>query len=116
MEEIVKKIVTVLDKKKAEDIVAIRIRDLTILADQFIIATGTSGVHIRSLADEVEEELKKDGIAPHAIEGKATGWVLMDYSDTVVHLFTPEARDYYKLERLWTDGERLDISAYLTEN
>ena len=116
MDEKVKKIVSILDKKKAMDITAIQIKELTIIADCFIIATGTSGVHIRSLADEVEEEMEKVGVTPHAVEGKATGWVLMDYSDVVVHLFTPDAREYYNLERLWTDGERLDLTPLLTED
>lgn len=116
MNEKVKKIITVLDKKKAQDIVAIQIKELTILADCFIIANGTSSVHIRSLADEVETELKKENILPLAIEGKATGWVLMDYSDVVLHLFTPEAREYYNLERLWTDGEKLNLSELLTSD
>ena len=116
MDEKVKKIVSILDKKKAMDIVAIQIKELTIIADCFIIATGTSGVHIRSLADEVEEEMEKTGVTPNAVEGKATGWVLMDYSDVVVHLFTPDAREYYNLERLWTDGEQLDLTSLITEN
>lgn len=112
----IEKIVKVLDEKKAEDIVAIKIDEITVLSDYFVIATGTSNIHIRSLADEIEEKLSKDGIEPVAVEGRATGWILLDYSDVLIHLFTPDSREYYNLERLWTDGAKLDISQLITEN
>ncbi len=117
MNELVNKIVRILDEKKAEDIVAIRIDELTILSDYFIIATGTSNTHVHALADEVEDRLKKqDNVVPAAVEGRATGWVLMDYGEVMVHLFTRDAREYYNLERLWTDGAQLDISELTSEN
>ncbi len=108
--ETAKKIVKILDEKKAEDIKLIRISELTVIADYFIIANGTSNTHVRALAEEVEELLAQEGILPRSIEGKSTGWILLDYSDIVVHVFTPADRDYYSLERLWKDADFEDIS------
>lgn len=116
MNEKLKKIVKLLDEKKAEDILAIKIDELTVLSDYFIIANGTSAVHIRSLADEIEEKMSEIGIEPTAVEGRATGWILLDYGDILVHLFTPDSREYYNLERLWTDGAKIDLSDLITEN
>ena len=108
--ETAKKIVKILDDKKAEDIKLIRISELTVLADYFIIANGTSNTHVRALAEEVEELLAEDGILPRSIEGRSTGWILLDYGDIVVHVFTPADRDYYSRERLWKDAAFEDIS------
>ncbi len=108
--EAARKIVKILDDKKAEDIKLIRISELTVLADYFIIANGTSNTHVRALAEEVEELLAEDGILPRSIEGRSTGWILLDYGDIVVHVFTPADRDYYSLERLWKDAAFEDIS------
>ncbi len=116
MNDKLKKIIKIIDEKKGEDIVAIKIDELTVIADYFIIAGGTSNTHVHALADEIVDVLEKDGIEPAAVEGRATGWILLDYGDVLVHLFSPDARDYYKLERLWTDGEKLDIDDLLTEN
>lgn len=110
------KIVKILDEKKATDIVALEISSLTVVADYFVIASATSNTHLKALADEVEYRLGLEGIEPNHIEGKATGWILLDYGMTVVHLFQTEAREYYNLERLWDDGARLDISHLITEN
>ncbi len=112
--EILKKIVKTLDTKKAEDIEVIGIRDLTIIADYFVIATGTSTTHTKSLADEVEFQLKEVGIAPTRTEGyNGSNWILLDYSDIVVHIFYKETRDYYSLERLWSDGEKVEVKQFL---
>ena len=115
LNEAAKKIITTLDKKKAENIVAIEISEISIIADTFIIANGTSHTHIKSLADEVEFELEKDGIKADSIEGRASGWILMNYGDVIVHIFTADQREYYGLERLWADGSKIDISALITE-
>ena len=112
---VVEKIVKVLDNKKAEEIKVIKISELTVMADYFIIANGTSNTHVRALAEEVEEELSIVGVEPRNIEGRSTGWILLDYSDVVVHVFTPNDREYYNLERLWQDGEELDISSLISE-
>ena len=113
--EKLEKIIRILDEKMAEDITALKIDELTVIADYFVIASGTSAVHIRSLSDELEDKLEReDGIRPLATEGRATGWILLDYGDIVVHLFTPDAREHFNLERLWSDGARIDVSAYVT--
>ncbi|MCD7774074.1 MAG: ribosome silencing factor [Clostridiales bacterium] len=112
---LVKEIVKVLDEKKAENVKIIKISELTVIADYFIIASGTSSTHVRSLSEEVEETISKIGAEPRNIEGRATGWILLDYSDVVVHIFTPEDREYYSLERLWSDAAIMDISEVLTD-
>lgn len=113
--ELALKIVKALDEKKAEDIKLIRISELTVLADYFIIANGTSNTHVRALAEEVEYASEQYGVSPKNIEGKSTGWILLDYGDIVVHVFTPHDRDYYSLERLWKDGIFEDIDDIITQ-
>lgn len=108
--ELTKEIVKVLDNKKAMDIKAIHITEYSIVADYFVIATGTSNTHVKALADEVEYEIGNLGIKPDHIEGRATGWILLDYGSVLVHVFTGESRDYYNLERLWSDANLLDLS------
>ncbi|MBE6796275.1 MAG: ribosome silencing factor [Ruminococcaceae bacterium] len=111
--DVVKKIVKALDDKKARDIEVIKIDELTIVADYFVIATANSNTHVRSLADEVEYQLEQEGIAPDHIEGRATGWVLLEYEGVVVHVFLEESRNYYNLERLWEDAKKIDVSQFL---
>ena len=113
--ELMKNVVKILDKKKATDIKVLEITDLTVVADYFVIATGTSGTHIRSLADEVEVEIKKLGEEPKGLEGKTTGWILLDYASVIVHIFTPDQRELFNLEHLWTDAKEVDISKFITE-
>ena len=82
------------------------------MTDFFVIASGTSDTHVRSLGESIWEELKKDGTAPHHIEGLTQGrWVLLDYVDFVVHLFHPSLRNFYQLERLWNDAEVVPVTA-----
>ena len=112
-EEIVT-IVMALDSKRGEEIKAVRVRDITILADYFIIAGASSTTQTKALADAVEYELKKLGIEPVRTEGYSTAnWIILDYTDIVVHVFYKETRDTYKLEKLWSDGEFIDISEYV---
>ena len=113
--ELMKNIVATLDNKKATDIKSLEITELTSVADYFVIATGTSGTHIRALADEVQDTLTKQGVEPKSVEGKSTGWILLDYGTTVVHVFTPDQRELYSLEHLWGDAKEVDISAIITE-
>ena len=95
-----------LDSKKAQDIRILQVTDLTVLADFFIIATGTSSTHIRTLADEVEFLLKQQGVYPHHIEGHMAGnWLLLDYGCVVVHVFAQDTRAFYSIERLWLDAK-----------
>lgn len=112
---LMKEIVKILDNKKAIDIKVIEISELTVLADYFIIVNGTSNTHVRSLAEEVEEATQKIGVSPRSIEGRATGWILLDYGDVVVHVFTPQDREYYSLERLWSDASFVDVSDIVTD-
>ncbi len=102
-----------LNEKKAMDLAAIRVGDLTIVAEYFILATATSNTHVKTLADEVEVKLSEMGVEPHHIEGRATGWILLDYGDIVVHVFSREAREFYNLDKMWGDGEVIDLSTYL---
>lgn len=100
--ELLQKIVKILDNKKGINIKYMEIKDVTTIADYFVITSGTSSTHIKSLADNVEYELKKEGIYPNKIEGYETGtWILMDYGDVVVHIFTEKERENYKIEELW---------------
>ena len=106
--EQVKAIEAILDNKKAVDIAAIHTTEQTIISDYFVIASGTSSTHLRALADELEFEMKQQhGILPKGIEGRASGWILLDYGTVLVHLFQKEQREYYNLERLWEDAERV---------
>ena len=109
-------IVKALDSKRAEDIQAIKIGDLTIIADYFIIADGTSNIHTKALAEEVEFKMTQQGIEPSRTEGyQGQTWIVLDYGDVVVHVFYKETRDHYNLERLWSDGTSMDISKYLVK-
>lgn len=113
-EEVLKTIIKALDSKKAEDIKLIGIRDLTIVADYFVIANGTSSTQTKALADEVEFKLKQQGVEPLRVEGySGANWVILDYADVVVHVFYKETRDFYNLEKLWRDGEFIDIGKYI---
>lgn len=110
--ELAKKAASILDDKKARNIKVVQIDTISSLADYFVIATGTSSTHVRSLTDEVEAKLKKDSgesVAPERVEGyRSNSWVLIDYASVVVHVFTPDARDFYDLDRLWADGVTVD--------
>lgn len=109
-------IIKTLDSKRGEDIQAIKISDLTILADYFVIVNGTSNTHTRTLADEVEFRLSQQGIEPERREADTGNtWIILDYADIIVHVFYKEARNFYQLERLWADGEQIDISGFLTK-
>lgn len=112
---LVREIAKVLDEKKAMDIVAIETEEVTVVSDFFVIASGTSNTHTKSLADDVEYEIKNRlGVAPEHIEGRATGWILLDYGTVIVHLFQGETREYYNLERLWADASVMDLSDIIT--
>lgn len=107
---IVKKVYDALNDKKAENIKIIEIGSLSTVADYFIIANGTNAPHVESLVDNVEEELLKENIHAERVEGvKSSGWILMDYNDVVVHVFSKEDRLFYDLERVWRDGKLIDV-------
>ncbi len=97
-----------LDEKKAEDIVLLEVSDITILADYFIIANGTNSSQVQALVDNVEDKLGKSGVHPKRVEGVGnTNWILMDYGDIIVHIFSKEDRLFYDLERIWRDGKKV---------
>ena len=100
-----------LDNQKGIDIQVLRIEDLTILADYFVIASGSSTTQVRALADEVEKAMEKVGVQLGHREGfDAGGWVLLDYSSVIVHIFLPATRDFYSLGRLWEDADLVEIT------
>lgn len=100
-------IVSVLEEKKAIDLVVLDVRQRTLMADSFIIASGTSKMHIRSLADAVIDKMAEKGMKNKRVAGYEDGsWVLLDYGDVVVHLMSPEQRDFYRLEAYWTGAEK----------
>ena len=113
--ELALKAAQILDNKKAEDITVIEVTEQTIVADYFVLANGTSSTHVKALADDVEYELEQIGVHDGHIEGRATGWVLLDYGAVLVHVFDRESRAYYNLERLWTDANLVDISDILKD-
>lgn len=92
--------------KKAEDVRLINVSDLTIIAEYFIIASGRSDVHVKSLSDEIQKYLFERGKTPLRVEGYREGrWVVLDFGDLLVHVFHKKEREFYGLERLWTDGD-----------
>ncbi len=115
-EELAKKIVRILDSKKGMEIVGIDIHDLTTIGDYFILVTGTSSPHVKALAEEVEDTLAKEGLEPRRVEGaQSATWILIDYQDVILHVFTKETREFYNMERLWSDAPRLDLTGLVTE-
>jgi ribosome-associated protein len=96
------KIVAALEDIKGRDIIALDVRKLTDMTDYMVIASGSSNRQVKALAENVMDEMRKDGIRPMGSEGQAAAdWILVDYGDVVVHVMLPEARDFYALERLW---------------
>ncbi|MEA2024560.1 MAG: ribosome silencing factor [Actinomycetota bacterium] len=97
--------------KKGNDVALLDVSDLLVITDVFVIGTGTSNRHVRSLADDVEQRLRELGERPVRREGADYGrWVLLDYGDFVIHLFDAETREFYDLERLWADAPRVEFA------
>lgn len=107
----------VLDEKKGKQILVLETDGVTTLADYFVICTGSSAPQLKALADACEKVMKDHQILPHHIEGHRGGtWILQDYSDVVVHLFSEEAREFYSLDRLWADAKEINISEFITRD
>ena len=109
--ELSQTIAKILNEKKASELKVLKIQDLTIVTDYIVIASGTSFTQVRSLADEVEFKLQQEyGMSPTHIEGyDSRHWILLDYDTVIVHIFHPEARNYYNLDKLWADGEEIEL-------
>jgi len=104
--ELLKLIAEALQEKKGSDIRILEVKDLTLITDYFVIASGSSRIQVQALARHVEEKLEEHGVAPFRVEGfQEAQWILMDYGTVVVHVFLPEQREYYNLERLWGDAK-----------
>ena len=112
--EVVKNAVRFMDSKKAEDISVLKVQDLTSLTDYFVICAANSTTQVKAIADEVEFKLKELGVLPNKIEGYTQGsWIVLDYYQVIVHVFNTETRQFYSLENLWRDGEKIDIKEFL---
>lgn len=109
----VKEIMECAYDKKANDIIAVHVGDKTIVADWFIFMSGTSPIHVKSICDELEERAEEIGFTLRRREGYSEGrWIVLDFSSVLVHIFHPEEREYYNVERLWIDptSETLKIT------
>jgi ribosome-associated protein len=96
--------------RKAEDIVLLKIGPANSFTDYFVICTGTNPRQVQAIADSIETTLKAEGVRPIGVEGYQTAeWVLLDYADFIVHVFSPQARQFYALERLWRNATRLPL-------
>lgn len=105
------KIGEILDNKKGEDIAVLNVSGITSITDYYVIVTAKNTVHAKTLCDEVEEQLKKQGISARNIEGyQSAMWILLDFENVIVHVFYEETRKFYDLERLWSDAQRIDIN------
>ncbi len=109
-------IVAAVDSKKAKDIKLLQVEDKTVIADYFVICTGTSRTQVRALADEADFILEKSGVECLKTEGYDSGvWVLKDYGGVILHVFSAQARDFYKLEKLYDGTTSVDIADIITD-
>ncbi|HIQ68556.1 MAG TPA: ribosome silencing factor [Candidatus Faecousia excrementigallinarum] len=114
--EVAYEVTKALDSKKGQDIKLLKIDKVSSLADYFLICTGTSNTHVKTLCDFAEYTLEQLGEPLLGREGhRGNSWELLDYGSIVVHVFTEEARQFYSLERLWADAEQVDISTIVIE-
>ena len=103
-----------IDDKKGQDIKVIDIHNVSVIADYFVIASGTNSNQVQAIVDNVEEQLGRAGIEAKQIEGnRNSSWILMDYGDVIVHVFDEENRLFYDLERIWRDGKVLEMDEFL---
>lgn len=110
--EMLKVIIDALQDKKAEDIRVIDISNVSVIADYFVIASGSNTNQIQAMVDNVEEEMFKAGFDDSKVEGYNTAsWILLDYNDVIVHVFSEDDRAFYNIERIWRDGKEVDINS-----
>ncbi|SES66299.1 ribosome silencing factor [Anaerobranca gottschalkii] len=99
-----------IDDKKGEDIKILDLQGLTEIADFFVIASGNTQSHLKSICDFIDEKTKEKGINPISTQGYDEAiWIVMDYGDIVVHLFNPESREYYQLEKFWRNAKNIEL-------
>lgn len=104
-EDLARKIAQVLYDRKAGDILALKVDHLMVITDYLVLANGASALQTHALMDHLDQELSALGVQPRRIEGQqAARWIVMDYGTVIVHIFHPEDREFYRLERLWSDG------------
>lgn len=109
-EQVVRIVTSAADEKHGQDIVALNVRELTTLADFFVLISARSTTQVQAIYEAIDAALSRQGREPLNVEGRQElKWVLMDYADVIVHVFLGEARDFYGLERLWGDAPRLDL-------
>ena len=109
-DELARRLAAIADDKKATDLVALNVRSLVSYTDYLVICTARNERQAKAIHDEIYHQLKRDGWLPARVEGEREAeWVLMDYLDAVLHIFTPELRERYRLEVLWGEAERLEL-------
>ena len=115
-EELAKAIFDILDAKKAHKLKVLRVQDQTVITDYFVICTGNSSTQVKSLGGELEYKLGLRGVDPAHYEGRDSGgWVVLDYSSVIVHIFSRELRDFYQLEKLYGDAEEIHFEGIDSE-
>ena len=108
MKELIEKIAGILYEKKAQNIVALDVSGMTVITDCMLIASGRNTLQVRTLAEDLQERMAEKGLDPIRREGQQDGhWVVLDYGHVIVHIFHEQEREYYSLERLWSDGTNL---------
>ena len=114
--DLARKIAQLLYDRKARDILALKVDHLMVITDYLVLATGSSALQTHALMDHLDQELSALGIQPRRIEGQqAARWIVMDYGTVIVHIFHPEDREFYRLERLWSDGSNRLVLPYEEE-
>ena len=109
--------IAALEDKKANDVRVIDISGVSVIADYFVIASGSNTNQVQAMADSVREALGIAGYGPRQIEGYGVAnWILMDYNDIIVHIFSDESRTFYDLERIWRDGKEVSVGEFETED
>ena len=109
--EVAKVIADVLDAKKGRDVKIIHVEEKTVIAEYFVLCTGNSSTQVKGLVGEVEYQLERRGITPYNVEGRDNNsWILIDYSNIIVHVFSREAREFYNLDKLYGDSSAVSVS------
>lgn len=115
--EMTKLAIAALEDKKANDVRVIDIAGVSVIADYFVIASGSNTNQVQAMADSVREALGRAGHEPRQVEGYGSAnWILMDYNDIIVHIFSDESRTFYDLERVWRDGKEVSVGEFETED